>query len=89
MRRIGSLKRCLVKLFLRASRSRCGQPFLGRRVLLADVQVGAGIGALEEGCPEIVDGVARGDGEDAFLFEAAGGREHLELEGEAEPYRWR
>ena len=44
---------------------------------LADVDVVVGEGALEEGGPEIVDGVAGGHGEHAFILEAAGGGDIL------------
>ena len=52
--------------------------------LLADVGVGVGEGAVEEGRPEIVEGIAGGHGEDALALEAAGGGVHLEREGEAD-----
>jgi hypothetical protein len=52
--------------------------------LLADVDVCVGEGALEEDCPEVVDGVAGGDGEDSFVLEAARGGEHFEFESEAD-----
>src|SRR5437763_1814395 len=48
----------------------------------ADVDVGLAVGAFEEGGPEVVDGVTGGHREHAFVFEAAGRGEHLEVEGE-------
>ena len=42
----------------------------------------SGEGALEEGGPKVIDGVADGDGEHAFVLEAARGGEHLQIEGE-------
>ncbi len=48
----------------------------------ADVDVFLGEGVFEEGGPEIVDGVAEGHAENAFLVEAPGGGEHLQLESE-------
>ena len=39
---------------------------------------------MEEGGPEVVDGVAGGHGKDALALEAAGGGEHFEREGETD-----
>ena len=48
----------------------------------ADIDVLACKGTLEEGSPEIIEPITEGDGEHAFVLEAARGGEHLEIEGE-------
>ena len=57
---------------------------VGEDLAFADVDVLVGEGALEEGSPEVIDGVAGGHGEHAFALEAAGGGGHLQVEGEAD-----
>src|ERR1700733_8665567 len=48
---------------------------------LADVDVLAREGTLEEGGPEVIEAVAKGDGEHAFVLEATRRGEHLQIEG--------
>ena len=49
---------------------------------LANVDMLASERALEEGSPEIVDGVAEGDGDHAFVLETARRGEHLQIKSE-------